>query len=171
MGLGEASGGLGMAGGGEVAAGGAMDMFGSAAIPGQAGTIFDGAAGLMGSGIPAGMSPDGIVAPGMQNAAAADSWLLNNGMGGMAGGNATGLLSGDASGLISGITSNPVRSLIAANTLLGGLSGGGQDKPASSSQSKGGGGKPIDIGAKRGGYTPNPITLKQLQQFLFSGAR
>jgi hypothetical protein len=181
-GAGEAAGGLGLAGGGEVAAGGAMDMFGSAAIPGQAGTIFDGAAGLMGggSGIPAGMSPDGIVAPGMQNAAGADSWLINHGMSGAAGGTGTGLLSGNplahvggASGAGSGILSyamdNPLRTLMLANTVASSL-GGGQNSSASSSPEKGGGGKPVSIGSKRGAYKPNPITLKQLQQFMFTGS-
>lgn len=82
-----------------------------------------------------------------------------------------GLLRGGLSSAGSYAMDNPIRSLMLANTVAGSLGGGNKPAATSGNQSKGGSGAPVNIGTKRGGYQPNPITLKQLQQFLFSGAR
>lgn len=65
----------------------------------------------------------GVVAPGMQGAASLDSFLINNGMAGMAGTDTAGLIGNAASSAGSSIMNNPSRALQLAS-LLGSVGGG-----------------------------------------------
>lgn len=126
-------------------------------------------AGMMGG---ANYSGAGMIAPGMNSAAVADSFLINAGLPQLAGGTLTGLLSGSpfahlAGSGLGGLLSTALSGaglLSTASGLLGGKnnsgSPGGSDGPFA----------PLPKG-KREPWTPNPFTAAQIQNFKYTGGR
>ena len=125
-----------------------------------------GAAGSSGGAF--GSTPTGVMAPGMENAALADSWLINNGMSGMAGGNVTGLLGtgglGNAgSSIAQWAMKNPMQAYGLVQTvggMFGGGSSGGNGGGSSSKSSNGSGVGNI----QRPQFQQNPYLAAQLQR-------
>lgn len=119
--------------------------------------------------------PWGMLAPGMENSALLDSWLINNGMPQLAGGALTNMVSPgglgqNASSLFGSALKNPLQALgliQAGSSLFSGGNGGG----------KGGGGTGVPGGSGNPGsgiktvpyqrtpFKPNPYTQQQIQNF------
>jgi hypothetical protein len=137
-------------------------QFGADFVPG--GSAAGSGGGLLGGGY----ADAGMIAPGMGNSAAADSFLINNGMSGMAGGNMTGALSPSAWGGMAGnlgnwAMSNPLQALGAIQTvggMLGGRGGGG----GAGSGSKPAGGTGVPTKLERPAFQQNPYLAAQLRQ-------
>lgn len=174
-----------LGGGGAAAGGGAGAGAGSLSLPGlmapvdlgglsvgsMASSTIPGLGGAAGA-IGAGSGTPLMLAPGMENAAMIDSWLINNGMAGLAGGNITaglGGLLGD-SGALGSIGSNvlgaAVSNPLAALGLIGGIGDaiGGGGSPSGGGWS--GDSTPLNIGSSN--YTPNAQTQRQLDD-LYGG--
>lgn len=111
-----------------------------------------------------------MLAPGMENAAMIDSWLINNGLSGLAGGGLTaglGMLGGDSitgAGLLGA-----GRAGLTAAGLLGSAFGGGGSSGGGGGWSGGGiPGGGLDI--KDATYVPNQQTERQLQELYGSNS-
>lgn len=124
--------------------------------------------GMMSSG---GYGNGGMIAPGMGNSAAADSFLINNGMSGLAGGNLTGVLSptawsGIGSNAINAAIRNPLQTYGLIRSGVGLLTGGqgNSGSPGGGSGSKNAGGTGVPAKVERPQFQPNPFLLQQLQR-------
>jgi hypothetical protein len=130
----------------------------------------------------AGYGGAGMIAPGMGNAAALDSMLINAGFPQLAGGVMTGLASGAPfahlggaggalGGLLQGALKNPLQAiglLQAASGLIGGDNGGASNGGAPGGPS--GPFAPLPKG-NRGAWSPNSFTQNQIQNFKYTGSR
>jgi hypothetical protein len=123
----------------------------------------------------------GMIAPGMDAAAVADSFLINNGMSGLSGGMLTGALSGAPfahlggaggalGGLLSSALSNPLQAIGLLHAVSGLVGGGKPGDPGNGAP--GGSGSPVNLPkGNRGAWTPNPFTQNQIQNFRYTGSR
>lgn len=150
----------GLASGGSGTAAGGGALTGGTATTGSAST-----GSLLG-----GYGDAGMIAPGMGDAASADSFLINHGLSSLAGGDLTGLLApggvGTAAGhLGSWAISHPLQLYGLGQTVSGllgsyggGSSGGGTNNGVSGSNVG------ASFKAERPSYTPNPFLIQQLRQ-------
>jgi hypothetical protein len=127
----------------------------------------------------------GMIAPGMENAALLDNFLINNGLSQFAGGTMTGLASGAPfahlaggageaiGGLLTSALKNPLQAYGLAQTIGGLLNGSGSNNNGgSNSGTSGGSGSPVNLPkGNRGAWTPNPFTQNQIQNFRYTGSR
>lgn len=128
-----------------------------------------GAAGVAGAQAGGASGTPGMIAPGMENSALADSYLINNGMPSLAGGNMTAALS---SGGLSGLTSqagswalsHPIQALGLVQT-AGSLFGnaGSSSRGANSSSGKEPGGTGVAMNIQRPQFQQNPYLAQQLR--------
>jgi hypothetical protein len=166
-GIDQAAGFQGLFGGADASAGMGASEAGTAAAAGAPGSSYAGA---------------GMLAPGMENAALLDNFLINNGMSGLSGGVMTGLASGAPfahlggaggalGGLLQGALKNPLQAvglLQAARGLIGGDNGGASNGDAPGGPS--GPFAPLPKG-NRGAWSPNSFTQNQIQNFKYTGSR